>query len=75
MIPTVKTSPSGKKTQGILIGFDRVGKPLAPKSPGHRNHGKGKKERTYMMPPCNKADKLDIIEKEGEGNKTWMVWT
>jgi hypothetical protein len=65
MISTAKTGPGGKKTQGILLGFNWVGKPPAPKSPRHRNHGKGKKQKMYTAPPCNGANKLDITEKEG----------
>ena len=67
MASTAKNAPGGKKTQGILIGLDKIGKPPASRCLGHRNQNKGKKQKTHATPPRKEGTNLDNVTEEDGG--------
>ncbi len=67
MASTAKNAPGGKKTQGILIGLDKIGKSSVPRSPGHCNQNSWKKQQTHATPPWKVGANLDYVAEEDGG--------
>ena len=67
MASAAKNALGGKKTQGILIDLNKIGKPSAPRSLGHCNWNKGKKQKTHATPPWKEHTNLDNVAEEDGG--------